>query len=77
MSDTQARSITKTFSWRVVATLTTIILVYSFTGELTIAASVGGIEVFLKLFLYYVHERLWSAIPWGEKKGLQKDLLHD
>lgn len=68
MPDTHARSATKTFSWRVVATLTTIILVYSFTGELAIAAGIGGIEVVLKLALYYGHERIWSGIKWGKKE---------
>lgn len=56
----------KTLSWRVVATLTTFGLVYAFTGELTVAASVGGIEVFAKLLLYYLHERGWNAVGWGK-----------
>jgi len=26
---------------------------------------VGGADFFIKLFLYYVHERVWANIEWG------------
>ncbi|MCD6385459.1 DUF2061 domain-containing protein [Candidatus Sumerlaeota bacterium] len=29
---------------------------------------VGGVEVVIKLILYYFHERLWEIIPIGKKK---------
>ncbi|OEF99785.1 hypothetical protein BHF71_01000 [Vulcanibacillus modesticaldus] len=54
------RSVLKTISWRVVATLTTLGLVYSATGKLEIAGAVAGIEVILKMVLYYAHERVWD-----------------
>ena len=47
--ETKIRSIVKTISWRILATLTTITLVYIFIGDTTIAFTVGGIEVFLKM----------------------------
>ncbi len=60
------RSIVKGVSWRVVATLTTISLVFFLTGNLYIAFSVGFIEIFAKLLFYYLHERVWNRIEWGK-----------
>ena len=59
------RSLLKTLSWRSLATITTILLVYVFTGEIVLALEVGFIEVFAKLLLYYLHERMWNRIKWG------------
>jgi len=66
--ETKSRSIVKTISWRVLATLTTIILVYIFIGDTTIALSVGGIEVILKMLIYFFHERAWDKIKFGRKE---------
>ena len=52
-------SLAKAFSWRIVATLTTSIIAYVITGEVDTALMIGGIEFFLKIGIYYVHERLW------------------
>lgn len=66
--ETHRRSILKTLSWRVLATLTTITLVFVFTGKVKTAAAVGGVEVILKLILYFVHERMWNKLHWGKKQ---------
>ena len=47
--ETHIRSVIKAVTWRFLATVTTMTLVYIFIGDMTIALSVGGIEVFLKL----------------------------
>ena len=52
-------SLAKAFSWRIVATLTTALIAYAITGEIDTALWIGGIEVFLKIGIYYTHERLW------------------
>jgi len=64
--ETHKRSIVKTISWRILATITTMSLVYIFTGELTTALEVGSAEVVLKLIKYYFHERIWNRIKWGK-----------
>ncbi|MGD8778966.1 MAG: adenylyl-sulfate kinase [Ignavibacteria bacterium] len=66
--ETHTRSIIKTISWRILATLTTMILVYIFIGNLTIALSVGGIEIVLKMLVYFFHERVWDKIKFGKKE---------
>ena len=66
MHDKHIRSITKGLSWRVLATLTTVILVYAFTRKLYLAAGIGILEVITKLLIYYAHERAWDKIKWGK-----------
>ncbi len=66
--ETNLRSIVKGVSWRVVATTTTIVIVYVFFGRLDLAIAAGLIETVLKVGLYWLHERIWFKIHWGKKK---------
>lgn len=59
------RSMAKAISWRIVATLTTILLVFIYTGDLVISGSVGVLELVLKIIIYYVHERIWNLLGFG------------
>ena len=60
--NSHARSLTKALTWRVTATLTTAVIAYIVTGELSMAAMIGGIEFIVKFFIYYGHERVWNLI---------------
>lgn len=62
-SESHVRSVTKAVTWRILATMTTAIIVLSLTGRLKTALLVGGVEVFVKLIVYYLHERLWDLVP--------------
>jgi uncharacterized membrane protein len=66
--ETHVRSVAKAVSWRIVATLTTVLLVYVFTGNLVVSGGVGLTELLSKLLIYYVHERVWNAIGFGRIK---------
>ena len=66
--ETNTRSIVKGITWRIVATSTTIIIVYVFFGRLDLAIAAGMIETVLKVGLYWAHERAWFKINWGRKK---------
>jgi adenylylsulfate kinase len=66
--ETRSRSILKAFSWRALATITTVSLVYIFTGETAMALSIGGIEVFIKMLVYFLHERAWDKIRFGRRE---------
>lgn len=66
--ESNGRSLAKTISWRFLATITTALLVYIFTGKLEIALAVGGIEVLLKLILYFFHERTWNKVSFGKRE---------
>ncbi|HEY0977811.1 MAG TPA: DUF2061 domain-containing protein [Flavobacteriales bacterium] len=64
------RSVLKGITWRVVGTLDTILLAWLFTGDTTKALTIGAVEVFTKIFLYYLHERLWSrSYLWRDITG--------
>ena len=62
------RHIAKTFTWRLIATGTTIILAWIISGDPMIGLQVGGWEFFIKMLLYYVHERAWYKINFGVSK---------
>ena len=65
MNESRKRSVMKALSWRITATLATMIIVFLFTGNLAVSIVVGVIEGVAKVLWYYVHERLWEHIPWG------------
>jgi uncharacterized membrane protein len=56
------RSIAKCFTWRTTAFVDTVILSLIFTGSISRAFTIGGIEIITKTFLYYFHERAWVFI---------------
>jgi uncharacterized membrane protein len=68
MAEKAYRSVAKSVSWRTVGTLDTMIISYFITGDLTMAASIGSIEVFTKMALYFFHERAWNKISFGKVK---------
>jgi len=66
--DRHIKSILKAISWRIVGTLDTILISYLLTGKLHVALSIGSVEVFSKMILYYLHERAWNAVRWGRMR---------
>lgn len=66
--ETKKRSIVKAISYRTWGTITTAIIVFIFTGEFALALTVGFLEVFSKMGLYFFHERLWQKVGWGKKE---------
>ncbi len=71
------RSILKALSWRVLATITTMLIVFAFTRKVALSAGVGAVEVVVKLILYYLHERTWGFLGIGRKKHPLSSLLVD
>lgn len=68
MYERQRRSILKAISWRATGTIDTFILSFLVTGQLKFAFYISGFEVFTKIGLYFVHERLWNRIGFGKEK---------
>ena len=60
-------SFIKGVSWRIIATCDTILLSYIYTGSIGNSLKIGFIEVFTKIILFYIHERVWLKIKWGTK----------
>lgn len=70
--DSRLRSLLKAFSWRILATLTTATIAFFVIGEIVTAVVIGGIEFFLKFFIYYLHERAWQHVPEVTTERLDK-----
>ena len=60
--ETHLRSLAKAVSWRVTGTIDTFLVSWFITGTLTLATGIALTEIFTKVGLYYLHERVWSKI---------------
>jgi uncharacterized membrane protein len=75
--NTNKRHLFKTFSWRSIGTLDTIILAWLISGNPMTGLKIGGAEIFSKMLLYFGHEKLWYKINFGltlrnKRKRLKK-----
>lgn len=59
------RHIAKTITWRILGTIDTMILGWLITGSPLTGVKIGGAEVLTKMFLYFIHERVWFKINFG------------
>ena len=66
MKENHKRSIVKGTTWRVIGTIDTIFLSFIFTGKIKTALHIGGIELFTKIFLFWIHERIWMQLGFGK-----------
>jgi len=89
--DRPIKSIVKTITWRLIASATTFGLAYLFFHKDPYAAQkatgIAIAEAFIKMMLYFFHERLWERIRWGRmlviirrgtrksKKSIQRIIL--
>jgi uncharacterized membrane protein len=65
MQETKTRSIIKACSWRVVGSTMTGFIVYVLTGNILASSAILGVDMVVRLLVYFLHERIWSAIKWG------------
>ncbi len=72
MREARLRSIIKALTWRVVATSTTMALAYLATRDMKVVMAIGAADVVIKLFFYYVHERVWGRLSWGRNIEFKK-----
>jgi uncharacterized membrane protein len=68
MGDQHRRSVLKAISWRVTGTIDTIVISFLVTRRVKLAISIGVVELFTKLGLYYLHERAWERSRYGRPK---------
>ncbi|MDX5340385.1 MAG: DUF2061 domain-containing protein [Cyclobacteriaceae bacterium] len=73
--DTNIKSLIKSISWRVVGTIDTMVISYFVTGQLVMAVSIGSVEVVTKIFLYYLHERVWENATRTKKNEPEPELV--
>jgi uncharacterized membrane protein len=63
------RHLVKTISWRIIGTLDTMFISWVITGSWKWGLAIGGVEIFTKMILYFLHERAWYRFS---KFGLNK-----
>ena len=63
--DTHSRSLLKTVSWRLTATVITAGVTFVLTGRGDLALTVGLVDTGSKFVIYYLHERIWSRVRYG------------
>lgn len=65
--DQPKRSVVKTITWRITGSGATFLIAYILTGNFAIAGVIGVTQMISNTILYYVHERLWDKIAWGQQ----------
>ena len=73
MTEKPYRSIVKAISWRATGTADTILISFLVTGHAKMAISIGFVELFTKIALYYVHERIWNRLSFGRVKEQKEE----
>jgi len=63
------RHILKTITWRIVGTIDTILIGWLVSGDPLVGLTIGSFEVFTKMILYFLHERVWYKSNLGVKRG--------
>ena len=66
MTDTTTRTLIKTITWRLIATVASLIIAFLISNDWKVAGSIASIQVIIHTVLYYLHERLWINIRWGK-----------
>jgi len=80
INESHERSIVKGISWRIIATTDTFLVVFVITClvdqcSVENALKIGFIEFFLKLLIYYAHERAWLQLIKSFIFSKQQSLL--
>lgn len=62
-----ARSLAKAISWRFFGNLISWVIIFELTHNGRLAFIASGIELIVKIVLYYYHERVWNRVKWGRE----------
>ena len=63
--DSHARAVLKGVTWRVIGTIDTFVWSWLITHEPVKAGAIASTEVFTKVALFYVHERIWRVLKFA------------
>ena len=66
--DSHRRSIVKALTYRFLGLLVTSSVAWFITGKVEFAAKIGILDFILKIFSFYIHERLWLRSSFGKLK---------
>jgi uncharacterized membrane protein len=66
--ESNARSLAKAVSYRVLGSTGTALVVLVLSGNLKISLGAGALDMIVKIALYFLHERIWAYVPYGRSK---------
>jgi uncharacterized membrane protein len=69
--DSHARAVAKGVTWRVIGTLDTFLWSWLITHEPIKAGAIASAEVFTKIALFYLHERVWRLLKFAPNSHLR------
>ena len=65
------RHILKTITYRILSSIISFLIGYFVTGNIFIGASFSIIELIIKPFIYFLHERFWyKYVKFGRKSNI-------
>lgn len=64
--DSPGRSLAKTISWRITGSGATFTIGYIISGSFGLASTIAVTQLIANTILYFIHERLWNKIRWGQ-----------
>jgi adenylylsulfate kinase len=67
--ESQARSIAKAATYRVLGSISTAGIVAIFTGNWKLSAGAGVADIVVKIVMYFIHERIWNYIQFGRNES--------
>lgn len=70
-----ARHVLKTITWRIIGTVDTILIGWLVSGDPMVGLTIGSFEVFTKMILYFIHERVWYKVNLGVKRDIDNEKL--
>jgi len=62
MTNEQTRALLKSFTWRIIGSIATTILAFSFGIPAKALGLLFFADLIVKFILYYAHERLWHRL---------------
>ena len=62
------RHLLKSISYRLYSSCITSLIAAIVTSNFALGLSIGTADFFIKIFTYYVHERIWYRVPFGIEK---------
>lgn len=65
MASTKQRSLAKSVTWRVFAVISSFIVAYALTQDMSFSIHITIVSNVVNFILYYFHERLWLQTKWG------------
>jgi len=66
--DTPTRSLVKSLIWRTIGFIILGIISWYYTKDIGKATIVTVMFHVIRFFLYYIHERIWERVKWGQEE---------